>query len=57
LSRDEVGAIMISMGFDIDMNELGFIDCIMQVAGDIDHNNLLTREELNSHKKKNTETK
>lgn len=48
---------MRSMGFDIDMNELGFIDCIMEIAGDINHDNSLTREKLNSSSKKRNQSK
>ena len=47
LSRKEIAQLLRNIGFMVDDEELSFVDCIMDAAGDIDHDGFLTYEELN----------
>lgn len=48
LDRVEVASALRSIGFEVDAEELSFVDCIMEIAGDANRDGYLTLEELNT---------
>jgi hypothetical protein len=39
---------MRSLGYDVDEKELGFLDCVMEFAGDSNRDSQLTIDEINT---------
>eukprot|EP01127_Copromyxa_protea_P010652 TRINITY_DN2610_c0_g1_i1.p1 TRINITY_DN2610_c0_g1~~TRINITY_DN2610_c0_g1_i1.p1 ORF type:complete len:455 (+),score=64.78 TRINITY_DN2610_c0_g1_i1:720-2084(+) len=48
LDRAEMIVALKSMGFEVDEEELSFVDCVMEMAGDRNRDGILTLEELNN---------
>jgi 2',3'-cyclic-nucleotide 2'-phosphodiesterase (5'-nucleotidase family)/Ca2+-binding EF-hand superfamily protein len=49
ISKQELAIAMQKLGFEVDPEEIGFVDCIMHVAGDDNNDGYLSLDELNSH--------
>ncbi|KAL0485283.1 calcium-binding protein [Acrasis kona] len=46
VSKKELAAMMRNIGFDVDDEEISFVDCIMEVAGDVNGDGYLSEEEI-----------
>jgi hypothetical protein len=49
INKAEMAIALRSLGFEVDNEELSFVDCIMDIAGDSNKDGYLTLEEINIH--------
>ena len=46
ISKAEMTEVMKKLGWDVHPEEISFVDCIMDIAGDVNHDGYLSQEEL-----------
>jgi len=46
ISKNEMVVVMKNLGWDVHPDEISFVDCIMDIAGDVNHDGYLSQDEL-----------